>query len=197
MATAYHVYANTGAGDPINYAAPVATVTSATTWSPPSDLTPGTWSYGVRAYDTVSGDEEQNLDASVTIVIDVDGRDVTDRPAPPTGTRAMPIAGGSIRVEWYYPPSTSGPTTPTGFNLYCTAGATVSYAAPAVVLPYSQGLFGTFQCDIAGLVSGQSYSIGVRAYNAVAEEPNTYAVAATADSAGPLAVDSLVGAAIV
>ncbi len=63
MATAYHVYANTGGGDPIDYSSVVDT--TATLTYPTSALSyPGTWSFGVRAFDTVSGLEEQNLDCA-------------------------------------------------------------------------------------------------------------------------------------
>ena len=64
MSTGYHIYSNTGAGDPINYTSPVATITSpaTTTWSSSALTHPGTWSFGVRAFDTVSGLEERNLD---------------------------------------------------------------------------------------------------------------------------------------
>ena len=44
---------------------------------------------------------------------------------------------------------------------------------------------GTFVADLSGLANGTTYTIGVRAYNATAEEPNTTTVTCTADSTGP------------
>ena len=83
---AYHVYANTGAGDPINYATPIATV-SGTAWTSGTLAAPGTWSFGVRAFD--GNGEEQNLDCAVVIVLDANGNDITNRPMPPVGLRGL------------------------------------------------------------------------------------------------------------
>ena len=87
--------------------------------------------------------------------------------------------------------------TPTGFNVYCTAGDAVSYAAPSAVVAFSTGIRNAFVVNLPGLADGTAYAIGVRAYNATAEEPNTVAVSATADATGPAAVDVLTAAAIV
>jgi large repetitive protein len=190
----YNVYSNAGAG-PINYASPLATVpTGTTSFVVPSTLTPGTWKFAVRAFNP--NGEDKNLTAAVTIVIDANGKDVTNRPAAPLGLRAFPAKAGALRVEWHYP-RTSGPKAPAGFHVYCTAGPTLSYAAPAATVAYAAGLFGMFGVNLTGLVAGTAYAIGVRAYNATGEEPNTVAVAATADATGPAAVDSLVSVAVV
>jgi hypothetical protein len=192
-ALAYHVYANTGAGDPINYATPIATV-SGTTWTSGTLAAPGTWSFGVRAFD--GNGEEQNLDCAVVIVLDANGNDITNRPMPPVGLRGFATSNASIRVEWYYPP-TCGPKAPTGFNVYCTAGPSVSYSNPAATVPFNSGICNSFVANLPSLSNGTTYSIGVRACNPSGEEPNTVAVAVTADATGPAAVDSLVATAIV
>ena len=46
-------------------------------------------------------------------------------------------------------------------------------------------------------MDGVTYVIGVRAYNATAEEPNTMTVTVTADATGPEPVDSLTAVAAV
>ena len=218
----YHVYANIEGSNPIDYSTPVATVTGLS-WTT-SALAPGTWRFGVRAFN--SNGEEQNLDCSVTIVLDAEGNDITDIPASPTGLRAFATAGGGVRVEWWYP-ATIGSKAPTGFHIYAgnvsvpeTASAypnvavpnrslfnsanivtapavTPNYAAPAATVLYSAGLFNTFQANLVRLMDGIEYAVGVRAYNSVGEEQNTTVVTVTADATGPAAVDSLTARAIV
>jgi hypothetical protein len=192
MSTGYHIYANTGAGDPINYASPVATITSPATmtWSSSALTHPGTWSFGVRAFDTVSGLEEQNLDCSVTIALDASGHDITNQPPAPVGLRAFATAGGTIRVEWTSPP-TSAAQQPQGFYIYFGTGGTPNYASAAATALFAAATANTFATNLAGLTDGTTYTIGVRAYNATATETNTNTVTATAVSVGPTAVVSL------
>ena len=192
MATEFHVYSNTGAGDAIDYSTVVDT-TATLTYTTSALSCPGTWSFGVRAFDTISGLEEQNLDCSVRIVLDATGNDITNRPAPPSGLRAFALAGGSVRAEWFYPPP-SGPRTPTGFHIYTGVGP-LSYATPTTTVLFSQGIANSYVANMAGFIDGTTYTIGVRAFNATAEEMNTNAVAVTAIATGPAAVDSLVGVA--
>ncbi len=184
----YHVYANTGAGDPINYSLAVA-ATNVTTWTSTPLAAPGTWTFGIRSYD--GHGEEANLDCAVAIVLDALGNDITNRPSPPVGLRAFATPGASIRVEWSYPP-TRGPAAPTGFNVYIGTGGTPSYSSPAATVAFSTGILSTFICNLPGLSGGTTYSIGVRAYNAVGEETNAVVVSVIADADGPAAVDSLV-----
>ena len=191
MATEYHVYANTGAGDPIDYSSVVDT-TATLTYLTSALSYPGTWSFGVRAFDTVSNLEEQNLDCAVTIVLDALGNDITNRPAPPSGLRAFALAAGSIRVEWYYPP-TSGAKAPSGFHVYTGTAGTPSYIMAVATVSFSTGIANSFVANMTGLVDGMTYTIGVRAYNATAEEPNTTAVTVTAIATGPEPVDRLTG----
>jgi hypothetical protein len=195
VGSGYHVYSNTGSGDPINYATSVATtLISDTTWTSTALAAPGAWKFGVRAFD--SNGEEQNLDCAVTIVLDAFGNDITNQPLPPTGLRAFAMPGGSIRVEWYYP-LTRGPTVPIGFNIYLGIGDAPNYTTPAATVLYSAGLFNVFVANIAGLSDGTTYAVGVRAYNGSGAEQNTIAVSVTADAIGPAAVDSLFATAIV
>ena len=191
MATAYHLYTNSGAGGPINYASPAATI-SALTWTSSSLAYPGTWSFGVRAFDTVSGLEEANLDTAVTMTLDASGNDITNEPLPPSALRALVMAGGAIRVEWFYPKAT-GPMTPSGLHVYIGTGGTPNYTTPAATISYASGIANTFAANLTGLTDSSTYTIGVRAYNATAEETNTNTVTVTADSTGPSAVVELTG----
>lgn len=189
----YHVYANGGSGA-IDYGTPVAT-TGLLTWTSGVLACNADWRFGVRCFDPGSGLEEKNLDCSVEIILDAGCTDITNRPAAPFGLRAFAVAGGSVKVEWYFP-RTTGPRKPTGFHVYKGVGA-VSYITPAATVLYSAGFANTFQATLAGLADGVVYSIGVRAYNSSAEEKNTAFVTVTADSTGPSPVVGLTGTAIV
>jgi hypothetical protein len=192
VSTGYHIYSNTGAGDPINYASPVATITSpaTTTWLSSALTHPGTWSFGVRAFDTVSGLEEENLDCSVTIALDASGQDITNQPPAPVGLRAFATAGGAIRVEWTSPP-TSTAKTPTSFLVYFGTNGAPDYASPVATVLYSTSIANVFTYNSATLTSNVAYTIGVRAANATATETNTNTVTVTAVSVGPTAVVGL------
>jgi hypothetical protein len=192
MATEYHVYSNTGAGDPIDYSSVVET-TASLTYTTSALSFPGAWSFGVRAFDTVSGLEEQNLDCALTIVLDASGDDITNRPAPPSGLRAIALAGGSVRAEWFYPPA-SGPRTPTGFHVFAGVGS-LSYATPTATVLYSQRIANSYFTDMTGFTDGTTLTIGVRAYNATADDMNTHTITVTATARGPAPVDGLVGVA--
>jgi hypothetical protein len=87
----YRIYANTGIGDPINYATPVAT-TGLLSWTSSALAYPGDWKFGVRAYNPTNGLGEKNLDCAVEIILDAAGTDIANRPGPPSGLRGFPIA---------------------------------------------------------------------------------------------------------
>ena len=100
----------------------------------------------------------------------------------------------NVRVEWGYPYS-NPLNTPSGFHVYIGLGSP-NYSVPYATVPFSASYAGTFVANLSGLLCGVTYMIGVRAFNAVAEEPNTYTVSVLTDCTGPLPVDSLVGIAI-
>jgi hypothetical protein len=195
VGSGFYIYSNEGSGDPINYATPVAYASTNDTTRTRMELAaPGAWRFGVRAFN--SNGEEQNLDCAVMITLDTLGNDISNQPLPPTGLRAFATPNGSIRVEWYYP-SARGPTSPIGFDVYLGIGGSPNYSTPAATVLYSAGFFNAFVSNIAGLISGTTYSIGVRAYNGSGAEQNVIAVSVTADAIGPNAVDSLFATAIV
>ena len=139
--------------------------------------------------------EEENLDCAVTIILDASGIDITNRPKAPTALRALARAGGTIRVEWAYNTINPSPV-PTGFHVYKGTGGMPSYGSPAATVSFQAAIAGSFMADLSGLTNGTVYTIGVRAYNSTAEEPNTVTVNCTADSTGPTAVVSLMATAI-
>ena len=191
----YHIYSNTGIGDPINYSSIIAT-TGLLEWTSGPLSFPGIWRFGVRAFSLVTSLEEQNLDCSITLILDASGNDITNRPKPPTALRAFATAAGGIRVEWAY--NTINPLpVPTGFHVYIGTGGTPNYGAVKATVSFAASIGATFVANLASLTNGITYTIGVRAYNAVAEERNTSTVNVTADNVGPSAVLELTGGAIV
>jgi hypothetical protein len=191
----YYIYSNTGIADPINYNTPIETIFgfSTTTWTTSALAYPGIWRFGVRAFNDAG--IEENLDAAVTIVLDASGADITNRPKAPTALRALPRAGGTIRVEWAYNTISPSPV-PTGFHVYKGTTGSPDYGTIAATVSFQAAIAGSFMADLPGLTDGTVYTIGVRAYNATAEEPNTVTVNCTADATGPAAVVSLSAAAI-
>lgn len=190
MSVQYHIYANTGAGDPINYASPIGT-TSSLTFQPPALNPSSTYKFGVRSFDTVTGYEDKNVDAVVTIVTDASGHDITGRPAAPQALTATAAKGATIRLDWAYAFPSGTVPAPTGFHVYIGTGGTPNYGSIAATVAYT-GLM-HYQTTLSGLTSGATYTIGVRAYNALAEEPNTNTATATADGAAPKSVVNLQG----
>lgn len=183
---------NTGAGDAVNFTTPAATV-SGLSWTSPALAAPGTWKLAVRAFDTVSGLEEANVDCAVTVVLNASAQDVTGQPAAPVGLRAFSLAGGSVRLEWFYPVVNRAKVA-TGFHVYTGSGAP-NYSTPIQTVAFASGIANAFATTLTGLADGAVLTIGVRAFNATAEETNTMTVNVTADATGPSAVDSLTGTA--
>lgn len=187
MSTSYRIYASPAPGDPIDYATPVAAVAGLSWDTPP--LTAGVWRFGVRAFDTVSGLEESNVDAAVAITIAADLSDVTGVPLAPSGLVAYPTAGGGIRVAWSFP-TEGGRARPAGFHVYKGTSGTVDYGTVTATVLY--GGPGPYTTTLAGLADGTEYTIGVRAYGATGlEEANAATVRATADGTPPDDVEYL------
>jgi hypothetical protein len=191
---AYHVYSNTGAGDPINYSSVRAT-TGLFSWTPPALAAPGIWRFGIRAFDPLTLLEEENLDSAVTIVLNSSAADITQQPKAPSALRVFARSGGAIRVEWAYNTINPSPV-PTGFHVYIGASGPPSYITPAATVGFPAAVAGSFMADLTGLSGGTVYTVGVRAYNSTAEEQNTVTVNCTALVTGPAAGDSLTATAI-
>lgn len=185
--THYHVYANQGDGGPIDYSTPVAT-TDGLEWTT-QPLAAGEWRFGVRAFGSVSGLEEENVDAAVLIIVDPSGADITNRPAPPFGLRLRNETGGRVIAEWTHPGGV-GAERPTGFNIY-TGWPTPDYNAPAMTTT-SRAFHGSFSAVLEGLSDG-NLAVAVRAFNGTAEETNLDFVTVLVDGTPPDPVDDLQG----
>ncbi len=191
----YAIYCGDTSGGPVDYSTPVATTPGLVyVAAPQSAGTIRRWA--VRATDISTGLEEKNTDATVTLVIDALGADVSDVPRAPTFPTATASGSTGAVVTWNYlqPP---GPTSPpTGFKVWATVGGVVNYAAsPVADVPYVAGL-SAYRVTLSGLTASTTYAIGIRAYNASGTEANVSATSLTTAGTPPAAVDDLTGTAI-
>jgi hypothetical protein len=190
----YHIYQNDGAGGPIDYAFAVASV-AGLQWVSPSLSGPGRYKFAVRCYDPFSGLEEQNLDAAVELSLDESGRDVTRQPPPPVGLRAVPLPGGTVRIEWASRPGDPRHPPPDEFAVYVGSGGSIDFDRPRARIPWSNSRLGAFWADLHGLERG-THAVCVRARSfAAGEETNNHIIWITVDDTPPSAVDLLMAAA--
>lgn len=194
MSLVYQIFANDGAGGQVDYTTVVATVSSLSQAMSALALGSDT-TFAVRAHNTVTGFTDKNVDAQARIILDGSGNDVTNRPLAPPHLRAMSQAGGSVAIEWLWPFNTRS-KTPTGFHVYLGTSGTVNYGTVKATVPYIAGR-PAYRAVITGLTDGTAYVAGVRAYNAIGEEPNTSSVSFTADATPPASVLSLISALVV
>lgn len=186
MSLVYKIYS--GINAPVDYSAPVVT-TAALTADLPA-LPPGSVAtYVVRAFDTVSGFEDESTDARVIVKVGPDGCDVTGRPSPPIGLTARAVSGGTARVTWAYPPRGNAD----GFNVYL-GSLTPDYSAPVAVVAY--GLGNALSATITGLSDGVTYAVSVRAFNSFGEEQNATTASVVGRSTGPAAPSAVSGSAV-
>jgi hypothetical protein len=175
MAIVYNIYANGGAGGPVNFTTPIATTTSlsyVTGMLPAgSDTT-----FAVRAKDTASNLEEANTDACVRVALDANGNDIGGRPNPPHALLLSTAAGGGCLVSWAYFQA-AGSATPVGFQVFLSEGSSALFGSLASTVPYVYGQVG-YICRLPGPYVLSTYSASVRAYNAAGSDGNTIVVGA-------------------
>ncbi len=160
MAISYNIYANDGQGGVVTYDTPIAT-TDQLTWTVGPLEFPSDNTFGVRAFDSVTGIEEANTDARVRMVLDASGNNVTSQPNAVLGLSATATAGGTCWVTWGYDATAQG-TAPAQFALTLTTGATPSLGTPLVIVDYLPGVSG-YGCTLSGLASNTLYTIAVQA----------------------------------
>lgn len=185
----YHLFKNDGAGGPIDYSTAWATTASLSIATSALALSSDN-SFGCRAFDTVSGYEDTNVDARVRIVVGSGGVDVTKAPNAPVGLSAVPRASGTARVTWQYP-RLGQPGKPTGFHVYLGT-PTVSYTSPVATVAYADGVV-SYAATLSGLTDDVVYQVGVRSYNVTVEEANVVVVSVVGDTDSPDPIDDLSG----
>jgi hypothetical protein len=188
--TSYRIYGNGGGGGPIDYTTPLAT-TASLTWTSGVLAAGSRWRFGLRAFDTVSGLEETNVDAVVTLDLNTSQRNITNLPFPPEHLTVDPVAGGAV-VHWSYP-FTAAANRPNAFFVFI--GSPVpDYGGDFSSVLYNRGVV-LYRSAITGLTPGVTYQVGVRAFNNAGQEPNTTVASVTIPASAPANVDSLAGTA--
>jgi len=183
-------------GGPVNFAAPVVTTASLSADMP--TLGPGAdASYVARAFDTVTGYEDQNNQCRVRVRLDDAGNDVTGQPNPPSALSAVPSVGGSVALAWTYNAGGQG-GAPSQFHVYLwLASSAPDYSAPAATVAYhGDSPARPYRVTVSGLTGATQYLTACRAKNGAGEEANTRTTAFTALTAGPAAVQFLTATAI-
>jgi hypothetical protein len=185
----YNIYANDGAGGPVDYTTVVAN-TAGLTWTSGALGLSSRNRFAVRATDGVN--EEENVDAHVDVIVNAAGADVTFVPFAPRGLVARNIAaiGAAcrVRLDWSCP-SYDRDHMPTGFRVY--RGTTApNYGVVIATVTYSAGKQ-HYSATMTGLTDATAYGFGVRAYNATGQEANDIVVTITADATPPDEADDL------
>ena len=184
MATQYHVYANDGAGGPVDYTTPVAT-TALLTWTSGVLAANSDTTFAVRAYDTVSTLEEENVDARVRVIIDGSSVERSSPPPAPQAVMAQAVEGGDVTVRWVWFKGEKYQAT--GFKVWATVGTSVNYAVAANAT--LTGTYGAAELDLyttlSGLTSGTQYAIGVKATNTSGESDASETVLVTPNATAP------------
>jgi hypothetical protein len=190
LATQYRVYANDFAGGPVDYTTPVYDGPLLAYSSAP--LPPGSdAAFAVRAYDDVTGLEEQNVTARYEIKTGPAGEDLTNAPPAVPFVSAVPYGNGAVAVSWLPVAPGAGATT---YNVY---GGTpsVSYGSPLATEAHFDGA-PAYRTVVSGLTAGSPYEFTVVAEGPAGEGPPSHAVKATPlSSTGPEAPPLLSGSA--
>ena len=122
MSIKYRIYSNHGSGGLVDYSTPLATVDKPTYQTGPVAY-PSDSTFVVHAYDELTGQEEANTDASIRLILDGQGNDVTDQPNPVQGMMVNRTQGAGARISWSYV-GKSGTTAPTNFMVRLSNGST-------------------------------------------------------------------------
>lgn len=181
-------------GSPIDYTSTPTATLRGLTWTSSTLAAPSSNRFAVRAYDPATGYDDGNLDATVIVTLDSLGRDITSLPNAPTALTASPGPSGTLVLRWASITPPGSTNAPSGFYAYLGTGS-LTYGTPAATVPYVPGLT-LYTATLSGLSDGTTYTIGVRAYNAVGTENNTATTTATASTIGPLPISSLTGIAL-
>lgn len=185
----WDIFTNDGAGGPINYATPIATVSSPTFTTSALPLNSDN-RFAVRARDSANALSELNVDAIVRIIVDGAGADVSALPPAPFGLTARAKSGGTAEVSFQIDPYDR--VKPTQFSIYLTpfASGSPSWSTPAATISAISGRR-YYRSTLTGLSDGASYWIGVRSSNGSIQEKNTTTIDIVGSSIGPASIDNL------
>ncbi len=193
MAIVYQVFSNDGAGGPIDYSAPIATV-SGTSYTTAALAPSGDYRFAVRTKDTATGLAEANTQASVRIALDAAGDDVGRAPSPPFAAVARATSGGGCLVSWSYFAAGQA-AAPTSFLVYLTAGTTPDLTTPAATVAYRPGAPG-YSCGLGGLADGTTYTVAVVSLGGASLASAAATATVVGDATPPGDVEALAAVAI-
>ena len=194
MAIVYRIYSNGGTGGPIDYSTPLATTPDPTYTT--AGLAPSRdYRFAVRAFDTATGIEEANTQATRRLVLDGLGRATGDAPKAIHALVARPLVGGNCRVSWAYR-SAGQATPPISFEVYLTTGLHTDLGTPQTTVAYRPGALG-YSCSLTGLSDGIVSTVSVLARGADALAAcEAVSVGVRGDSTPPDDVDGLIAVAV-
>lgn len=152
---AYRIYSNHANGGPVDYSAPLATVTALSCVCGPLPVSSDS-TFVVHAFDQVSLKEEANTDARIRLRLDSQGQDISDQPAVVDSLTVVPSLGGGGRVSWTFV-SAIGAVSPSTFTLNLYDGQTIVASAN---LPFQPGQI-AYSHVFPGPLSPAVYTAGV------------------------------------
>ena len=148
--------------------------------------------YQYRTVDVSAAGSVSDPGPAVSVEVDSSGAIVGPVGNAATDLTATALSGGDVRLYWQYD-FTGEPATPTGFNVYYSddAGATYTLDGTKAHRDVMQHHYYT----VESLTNGQAYTFKVVAYRTIGgvdyELSDFPTDTATADSAGPAAVENL------
>ena len=136
------------------------------------------YSFGLRAI-SPGGAEEENIDLVAHLTTGGDSVPADPVPNPPIRLSAVPVAGGNIRLRWYYEPAGEGAPV-YQYNVYHdNGGGSINYVTPLATTRQRSYLTAAYSHGIAVKFTVRAES------RAGDEETNTNEATATADAQGP------------
>jgi len=191
MAETYNIYG--GRDGDIDYDTPLATgiAVAAATAEITIELPAGSVWHFTRTQVAADCSLESEPSEPLIVQVAAGGTLLPQSPAEPIGLAAEIAAGGKVRLRWRYNPD--GDTIkPTAFFVFIDDGAGFDFSTPDASVTYNPT--GGYNWLSDALTDGVRYRFVVRSYSSVTGgvSQNTAAVAAVADSSGPMAISGLV-----
>lgn len=163
------IYIGDNAGGPVDYSAPFGETAADNIALPP--LGPGgSRRVAVRFYDSETGLEEINTDASILLSVSISGLDTSVVPAAPAGMEVRETGPGLALVTWQYN-YRQGDNIPEYWNIYATPGNTVDYSTPEGSEPYNADVV-RYSYPLSPFPPGAPVAVSVRAGIGAALSPN-------------------------
>jgi hypothetical protein len=186
------IYMGDNAGGPVDYSTPFGETAADSIALPP--LWPGgSRRVAIRFFDSDTGLEELNTDASIILSVSDDGMDVSVVPAPPAGLAIRETGTGAALITWQYN-LRAGDNVPEYWYVYVKPGEAVDWSSPEGLVPYDANAT-RYSYQIAGYPAGAPVAIAVESRKGNARNPNSVQLVWT-PTARPGAATRLSGIAV-